>query len=310
MKKSAIISIILSVLIIVAGAITMKVGADKAEEEGVKLFRQTVTDSGNLVEKVEIEDETINKISVLMNDCDVRIIGGAEKTCVEVINFHALMYTAYTSGGSLIVENDLFNTVTNQIVNNDVKFNGFRDYFRFSRHNDKKVINVFVSDDMPVNYIEVSIQNGRIDINGIKSPADYVVKIENGDLSVKNVPIASKININVEKGDVELDKISAYSISADVKEGEIRYSKPSGVLVTDYDLTCVLGKVYFNGTDSGSFVRSEITDTSPVFVKCKVGSGDIRIEETFDPGAPAKVPDVTETQEETSEATETPAVTP
>ena len=94
MKKSTIIFLIISVVLIITGIILCVVGNAKSVSEGSKLFRQVKDENGNLVETIDLSEEVLNKININVPNANVNVYGNSEKRYVEIINFNAISTTA------------------------------------------------------------------------------------------------------------------------------------------------------------------------------------------------------------------------
>lgn len=295
MKKTSIVSLILSAVIIITGIIIMSRGSSKAEAEGIELFKQTATEDGDLIEKIELDGQTISKINISMGNTDIKVLGSADKSYIEIVNFYALEYTSYVSNNVLTVENDFITTLLNQFENGDLSFGGFRNYLRLKSHNDHKQINIYLSSDMSVKIFDMKIKSGQIEINNIANAADYKIKATDADIYLKNTPDSSSVSFDVEKGKVVVDSTSAPSINIKMGDGNVNLTTPADKAF-NYRIKSEMGKVIVGGQNLGNaYEKNFDAATGNVVIDVKVGDAVITT------GAAAQEPPAENATENTGE---------
>ena len=104
MKKTSIFFLIISVILIITGVVLKNSALKDAEKENIELFRQTLTENGDLIETVEFSIEDTNKINIDIKNANVNIIGNAEKSYAEIINFNALEYVSYSNNRAFTIQ--------------------------------------------------------------------------------------------------------------------------------------------------------------------------------------------------------------
>ncbi len=295
MKKTSIVSLILSAVIIITGIIIMLRGSSKAEAEGIELFKQTATEDGDLIERIDLDGQNISKINISMGNTDIKVLGSADKSYIEIVNFYALEYTSYVSNNVLTVENDFITTLLNQFENGDLSFGGFRNYLRLKSHNDHKQINIYLSSDMSVKIFDMKIKSGQIEINNIANAADYKIKASDADVYLKNTPNSSSVSFDVEKGKVVVDRTLAPSINIKMGDGNVNLTTPEGAAF-NYRVKSEMGKVLVGGQDFGNAYDANFdAATGNVVIDVKVGDAVITT------GASAPEPSVENDSENTEE---------
>ena len=144
MKKTSIFFIVVAIALIITGVVMRNNAIEKAEAENLQLFKQTLTDNGDLVEVIEFESDTTNKVNINISKANINIFGNAEKSYVEIINFNPLNYAAYSNNRAFTIQDDMISSLVGRAEGGNIKFNGVRDYLRFEKHNSEKIINIFL----------------------------------------------------------------------------------------------------------------------------------------------------------------------
>lgn len=235
MKPRSIISLIVAAVLVLAGIITCVIASAKADADGVMLFPEGNAD-GDLVYKMELDG--ISKVTVDAADADITVIGGAESSSIEVVNFNANYYKLTENGGSLnFAQVDDFLSMF-KFWDNGFSFKGMRYILRFgddAAGNKQVIIRLADSDD--IRLVNLSTNTGTVSLENCSFGADYTVKAENGKAVLNGVTNAASLSIHGNSADVSItdsvtDKLavngnalstSLYSVTA----------KESTVKVTD-----------------------------------------------------------------------------
>lgn len=210
-----------------------------------------------------------------MGNTDIKVLGSADKSYIEIVNFYALEYTSYVSNNVLTVENDFITTLLNQFENGDLSFGGFRNYLRFKSHNSHKQINIYLASDMSVKIFDMKIKSGQIEINNIANAADFKIKASDADIYLKNTPESSSVSFDVEKGKVVVDRTFAPNINVKMGDGNVNLITPEGISF-NYRVKCEMGKVLIGGQDFGnSYAENYDEATGNIVIDVKVGDAVI-----------------------------------
>lgn len=298
MKKTSIVFLCIAVLLIICGIVVKNKGLEKAEAKNLELFRQELRDNGDFVETVKISTEDTNKININLKNADINVIGGCESSYVEIINFNALEYASYSNNRSFNIENDLISSLTGRAEGGSIKFNGVRDFVRFDKHNQEKMINVYLAADSAVKIFNITLDEGNVSFEGITPVCDYTIILNNGDVSFKNTPEISLVDVKTNKGDLTME--NAYVSNANIKldNGNVVFSTPS-TYIYDFEIESETGEIKYNSdTHKGKFVLEN--DEPNGIIVMHIGVGNVAVT-TFEQ-APAETPETAPAQTEAPNA--------
>lgn len=257
MRPRSIISIIIAAVLILGGIITCAVASAKAKSDGVMLFPEA-DDKGNLVYRMELDGTS--KITVDAADADITIVGGAERSMIEVVNFNANYYKLTKSNGSVnFAQVDDFMSMF-KFWDNGFSFKGMRYILRFGDDapGSKEVI-ISLCDSDDIRLVNLSTDTGEISLENCAFAADYTVKAENGKATLKNVTASSSISLfgnsaeitvldcTTEKLTVNGDSASASLSGITAKESTVKTADGSvsvdGGTIDNLSLTTVSGGI-------------------------------------------------------------------
>lgn len=280
MKKTSIIFLVIAVLLLVSGIVLRNKGIEKAEKNDQPLFKQTLTDEGDLIERFEYSPLTINKINVnLDKNTNVNIIGNAEKCYVEIVNYNALQYTVYPNNHTLTIEDDTISALMGRAEGGDISFNGVRDYIRNDKYNEQKCINIYIATGAEVKIFDISILDGNVKIDNVPTVCDYTILMKEGNIETKNTPDLSLFKCKLDKGNVSVDKAKISNTDIDVKNGNVTFTTPID-LVYDYTVTSETGSIKYNDESYTGSYTTENDEIDGLFT-VKVGVGNVTIK-TFE----------------------------
>ncbi len=283
MKRSTIIFLIFAVVLIITGIILCVVGNAKAESEfnsmsiseGNQLFRQVKDSDGNLVETINLSDEVLNKINIDVSEANVNVYGNSDVCYVQIINFNAIEYSAYTNNRSFTIENDLISAMINRVSGGDIGYNGLRDYFRLTKSNDKKEINIYLTHQNDIKIFDISVGEGDINFDSIGTISDYNINLKKGNVTYKNTAEISKISASVENGNIELNGLFANQGIIEIGSGDLTLSSPKDVSYS-YDLTVEVGEIKIGEEIFKGSHKTESNESGGTFT-ANVEVGNIKI---------------------------------
>jgi len=279
MKKSTVILLIISAVLIVTGIIFCIVGSAKAKVDGSQLFRQIKNSDGNLVETIDLSEEILNKIKINVPEAKINVYGNSDKAYVEIVNFNALDYTAYINNRALIIENDLVAAMVNRVSGGDIGYNGLRDYFRIIKTNDKKEINIYLTNKNEVKIFDFNVGEGDLVFDSVANISDYNITLANGNVMFKNIAEVSKISAKIESGNVELNSLFANVGVIEIGSGNLTLSSPKDMTYT-YDLTAEMGEITVgNESYKGSHKHENEESDGSITANIEVGNIKIKFDE-------------------------------
>ncbi|MBE6671407.1 MAG: DUF4097 domain-containing protein [Ruminococcaceae bacterium] len=275
MKKTSIVFIVISILLIISGLIIQAVAMAKAENDNVTLFKQILNKNGDLVESVAFPWESTNKINISLDDTDINIIGNSDRCYAEIVNFSSLEYIAYSSNRAFTIEEDIISSIVGRAQSGDFKFEGIRNFFRFDKHNSKKVINIYLSPKATLKVLDIKINNGNISVKDINLVCDFDITVNNGNITFENTPNVSLIKTNTKNGNISLNNMFVSAAELSVENGNIDFST-SEEHVYNYSIESETGKIKHNDTVHKGKFDQENENNTGVF-KAHVGVGDVTI---------------------------------
>lgn len=296
MKVTSIVFLVISILLVITGAVVLNKSVEMAEEKNVDLFKQTLKDNGDLVNTVELSVENTNKININLKNTDINIIGNSEKAYVEIINFNVIEYSTFTNNRTFNIENDLMSAVKGSAEGGKIHFDGVREFLRKDEYNkDQKRVNIYLTPDSTVKIFDIKIENGTINVKDLDLLCDFYTVINEGSFVCENTPKISYIKSEIKKGDVKVNKAYVANADINIENGNIELTTPTSY-VYDFDIESETGKIRYNDdTHNGKFtVENEETNA---FFMAHVGVGNVTIK-TYE--APVEE---TEKQEEPAETT-------
>lgn len=212
MKPRSIISLIISAILILIGIITCAVASVQARSQDVMLFPEENED-GDLVYLTELDN--ITRLSITASDAEVVIIGGAERSTLEVINFNANYYKLSSSNGSLVfVEIDDILSMF-KFWDNGFSFKGMRYIMRFGDDaaGTKRIV-IRLSDEDAVRMVDVKTSGGNITVGDADYEAYYTLSTGTGSISVDNVCSAARISLSLDdSADLQINNSSGDTLA-------------------------------------------------------------------------------------------------
>lgn len=303
MKPRSVISLIIAAVLVLIGIITCAVGSAMASSDGVMLFPEADED-GELVYRMELDG--ISRISVDSDNADVTVIGNAERSEIEVVNFNANYYKLTVSNGSLSFSQiDDFMSMF-KFWDNGFSFKGMRYILRFGDDSagDKRVI-IRLSPEDSIKFLSLSSESGALCVEDCGFDADYTLKSSTGDITLRNITDSAslsiygkkhslhaenceteKLGISSDEPTAEMTGIRAQSAAISMVGGSLTLSdseaatlnvtsESGNIRISPY--TCSEGSV---ASDSGT-LELELTDTSSVSLGTSTVNGKISVNGTF-----------------------------
>ncbi len=275
MKKTSIIFLIVSLVLVLFGLILKGAAVKNAEKNGIELFRQNMTEKGDLVEIIEFSSIDTNKINIDISNADINIIGGADKSYAEIVNLNPIEYSAYTHNRGFTIKDDLVSAIIGRAEGGNISFNGIRDYIRFEKHNTNKIINIYIATSSSVKIFDLAVDKGNVTVDNIDTICDFNVSIKNGDFICKNTNEVSLVKSNVKNGNVKIENAYVANTEINIENGNLEFSTKSNIVYT-YNVECETGTINYNADKhTGSFVV-ENTNVNGNF-KAHIGVGSVTI---------------------------------
>lgn len=255
MKPTSVIFLIVAILLACVGFLLCMTATSLATEQGIGLFSQVGDADDNYVHTETFSEEELKKIVVKVSDVKVNVIGGAEESRVELVNFMNSSYQVQAGRSTLQISDNAGISGIIDLENFKINFNGFRDYLHyiFDRTEREKSLNIYLTDSADLVNFNITSTTGDITISDLATDCDYKIVIENGVVSLTDISTDSSVQIESTKS----SNIDIKNVATD----ELRIMSP----------------------ESECFINiSETTFSRAMYVEAK--SGDIvydRVEEDF-----------------------------
>ena len=291
MKPTSVISMVVAVLLIVAGFVTCLIAENMAEADGELLFAESRDDG--LVNTIDLSDTAISKLELNVSDAKIHIYGGSESSYMELVNFRENYYSFNAS--NRVVSLDEVPDVMSMLKfwENGMSFKGIRYLLDFQKEEEtvgEKAINIYLGgENIDLKILEISGNVCDVLLENLPYSADYTVTIKEGSLSSSNCRNASSLTLNgtdlrTDLRDSRFNNctincstldftgnqlyLSATTIDCEVVYMDLVPTQSIGS--QNYDLSMEIGSITVNGNNLGnSFVQNasstnhfELTATS------------------------------------------------
>ncbi len=273
MKRTSVAFIIIAILLIITGFILKAAATKKAEIDDITLFRQTLTESGDLVETIDISDKDTNKIYINLDNTDINIVGGADFSYIEVINFNTLGYAVYNNNRTLTLENDIMSSLLGRAEGGQFGFNGIRDYLRFQKHNPEKKVNIYLSESSNVKIFDIQINSGNISFDKVSIVSDYILNLNKGNITFTNTPEISLLDVKSKSGNLSLNDILITKSDIELENGNLEYNNERSISYS-YNLECEVGEIKIGNETFKGEHKNEVVSPLGIF-NAKIGVGNI-----------------------------------
>lgn len=279
MKPTSVIFLILSVILIAAGAVTCVASQRMAEANGIDLFMQSTDDDDNGVYTEAIVSGTVTKISISAKEADIIITGGAKESKVTLTNYSAGGYYLGTSNKNMTFEEGLGLMSLFKLSSSGFSFNGLRQYINYDRFDGReKVIEIALTSSDAIKAFDISLEKGSVTISGISTEADYTVSVGEGNVNLSIPGKLSTVDVTVDKGDFNYtNSTQTGTIKAAVKEGNVK-AIIREVGTRAYVLKAAAGTVSYFGEDKGAAYESTPVTSQTTTMEITVEKGNIDLE--------------------------------
>lgn len=279
MKPTSIIFLIFSIILVFAGTGLCNLSEQVAIRENYSLFLQEETEDGKLITSFPIDSEIVTKLVLNLNDANITVVSGAEESRVELVNFQINTFTHQTVNGVMTIDDNVDILTLFNLTGKGTQFHGLRHYLKTSNFKPgEKSVNVYLSDDIELEELELTSLRSDISINDCHSCLSYKITTDEGDITLYNVEDAERASLTVlQQGNVAIQLSSINNVSAEIIKGNCSFVAKQANVQT-YTAITQLGSIFFDGNDEGSSFSSSSAATQ---ITCifSVEEGDILISE-------------------------------
>lgn len=225
MKPTSVIFLIVSVIVICVGLAACFVATNMAEAEGIALYNQIIDENNNYVFTSDITDKGITKIEIHVSDCEVNIIGNAQTSKIELVNFSEGWYSINVTGKIVTLDETPDIAAMLKFWEGGFKFKGMRHIIRLgsspSDEGKEKSVNIYLTEDETVKIINSVIKNGSMNVISMHSSTDYNITIDKGSVSLLNSRTASTVSVIGSECNINLSESQIKNLVVENDSGDI-----------------------------------------------------------------------------------------
>lgn len=260
MRISSIVSLVLGILAIIFGAMICRSAEEAAVADGYNLHQNIFDENGNIEKEhsFSVEDGyDVTKLEIELEDVDVYVIGGAEKSKILVRNMFGGTYSCNVSNKVITITNKL--DISGFVdAAQGIEFNGIRNIFDLNnfkkRRGEVYIYLNYSSED--IKQISLDVKNCNVSVQGIEGSLDLISKSENSTVSIADFITDSSIKCEMIKSQVSFTNVSFFN--ANVTGDESSFKFDSELVILYRILASTSGMITANGVEYGeSFTHNE-----------------------------------------------------
>lgn len=228
MKPASIIFLIVAAAIAIGGFTTMMVAEGIASAEGIELVNRADENGEGNFFTYEYNSSNIGKIKVSVKAAEVNIIGNSDRAYIELINFPDGAYEFSDTNRMVNISNDTGIASLSGIASAVMNFKGFRSLINnINIGSLEKTVNIYISNQCPLNIVEISVEKGNVNIKDCRTATDYLVTVGEGNVSAEGVVTTSTVESVVSDGQIRLSNSSMTNLKLVIGSGNIDVSDSS-----------------------------------------------------------------------------------
>lgn len=222
MKLTSVIFLIISVILIFSGIFLCDYARDKAPNEGA-IDGYVVNKNGDTVVEHYFEEGGMSTITVDLNDCDIQIIKGGETSYVVMENFLTSRYICAVSGKILTVSNNITLADYINFDGTGVKFGGVWQTLRamfVDKGNTDRTIYVYIGEEEIIKQINVNSNGGVVRLVGFNDGQNVKLTVNNSTVELDGIT-AESITVDSTKSDITVTNTSSKSFEGKFEKGKL-----------------------------------------------------------------------------------------
>lgn len=226
MKPTSIIFLIVSVVLIAAGLATCFIATNMAEADGIALYAHTLDENKNSIFTSDINEKGITKIEIKVDNCNVNVIGDAETSKIELVNFTEGMYSFNVTGKIVTLDETPNIAAMLKFWENGFKFKGMRHIIRLTSNQSsdggkEKAVNIYLTKAEAVKIMNITVSKGNVDVDSMYSQTDYSLAIESGTASFLSVKTTSTVTVTGKECDINVAQSLLRNLNTEIDSGNI-----------------------------------------------------------------------------------------
>lgn len=228
LKPASIIFLIVAAAIAIGGFTTMMVAEGIASAEGIELVNRADENGEGNFFTYEYNSSNIGKIKMSVKAAEVNIIGNSDRAYIELINFPDGAYEFSDTNRMVNISNDTGIASLSGIASAVMNFKGFRSLINnINIGSLEKTVNIYISNQSPLNIVEISVEKGNVNIKDCRTATDYLVTVGEGNVSAEGVVTTSTVESVVSDGQIRLSNSSMTNLKLVIGSGNIDVSDSS-----------------------------------------------------------------------------------
>lgn len=216
MRPTSVIFLALSVILVIFGSTVCGVANNLAKSEGIMLFPEYDADHDYVITS-DIGSLGTTKIEITAADADVNIIGGSDRSYVEVVNFKTNYYTLSAKDKNVSFVEILDVKSMLKFWENGFTFTGMRNILK--RNTDelgRKAINVYITNE-ELKQVKLNIEKGNISISNISAKAEFEINLTEGTLTLDRVNSTDSAYVTGDSVNMNFTRSRFKSFTAELK---------------------------------------------------------------------------------------------
>lgn len=285
MKITSYIFLALAAILFIGGLMTCSVAETMAKAQNVSIFEQKKDKKGNSIYTYKLTDEKLSKLNLNFSNVDVKIVGSAKESYVELKNFDAYDYSTTLSGSTVTVDGTVSGLSSIiDLSGGGLRFKGFRYLFvNKTAKNAKRSVTVYISDSCDLSSLTINLEKGSVTVNNVYNKIDYNITVNLGNVSFNNVNTESVINLDVNSGEINVENTECVTFNANLVSCKttIDLTKLNHNYIT-YNVKTENSTVVHNGSldDDGQFAVIVSTDLLKSMIKINAIGSEIILKDS------------------------------
>lgn len=271
MKPTSVIFLIVSVLLACLGVVLCMTATSLANEQGISLFTQIGDDDDNYVHYESFTEEELKKIVIKVSDVKVNVIGGAEESKIELVNFPNNAYQIQAGRSTLQISDNAGISGIIDVENLKINFNGFRDYLHyvFDDSVKEKSLNLYLTESADLVNLNITTTTGDISVSDFNTDCDFKIVISDGVVEFRDVVTESSVQIEAtESANINIDNVIA---------DEIRIMSPNSECFVDITDTTFSRAMYIEVKSGDVYYDRVESDFAGLDVKLEASGNTISV---------------------------------
>lgn len=277
MKPTSIIFLILSIILIAFGIGLCFVAENMSAAQDIELYSTSVDSDGNNVERYELENADISRISLILKNSNVNIISTSEESYIELVNYSKNTYEFSMNLKTVAIDDTVNLMSILNFAEGGFKFEGLRYFFTPDMYKDRqKAINIYIKEENSLKVIDITLGEGNLLIDSITTRIDYTLNIEQGNVEFNKIKSSTIFDLQVGDGDVKFQDTVVLSCNVSIKNGNFYMNVPN-YKNQKYEISTALGQIKFGEEIMGGMFTLDIPIALTKTI-VDIGAGDAFID--------------------------------